>query len=285
MNKFLIHFGLPIGLAFVLTSCTAPVPLSEVQSAGQIAEQSELLNKILERVPQSRGTDEKPQAFFIGAALSSAANVFGNETRLAQSIFDKRWNTANYSISLVNDKSSVNKVPLASIPNLNTTILSFARKMNLQSDVLVLNLSSHGTQPPNHRLEVTVPGVKGVGLTPLAVKNTLDRAKVKWRVVIVSACYSGGFIEVLKDPNTLIMTASDANNTSFGCGHLDRYTYFGDAFYANAFQDKPEIADSFKRAYASISALEKRQFLTPSNPQLFIGDEIRTRLKLFEVKR
>jgi Peptidase C13 family len=250
MNKFLIHFGLPIGLAFVLTSCTAPVPLSEVQSAGQIAEQSGLLNKILERVPQNRGTDEKPQAFFIAAALSSAANVFGNETRLAQGIFDKRWNTANYSISLINDKSSVNKVPLASIPNLNTTI-----------------------QPPNHRLEVTVPGVKGVGLTPLAVKNTLDRAKVKWRVVIVSACYSGGFIEALKDPNTLIMTASDANNTSFGCGHLDRYTYFGDAFYTNAFQGKPEIEDSFKRANASISALEKKcQFLTPSNPQLFIGD-------------
>ena len=44
----------------------------------------------------------------------------------------------------------------------------------------------------------------------LAPGSLLDKAGVKWRVLVVSACHSGSFIDTLKDDHTLI-TAAAAN--------------------------------------------------------------------------
>ena len=82
----------------------------------------------------------------------------------------------------------------------------------------------------------------------------LDEARIKWRIIVVSACYSGGYIEPLKDDNTLIMTASAADRTSFGCGTESDATYFADALFQHALR----FEDSFVKAFEQARAIDRR---------------------------
>ncbi|MBP0661851.1 hypothetical protein J8J07_23315, partial [Mycobacterium tuberculosis] len=66
------------------------------------------------------------------------------------------------------------------------------------------------------------------------LRQSLDKSGIKWRVIVVSACYSGSFINGLKSPETLVITASAANKSSFGCSNEAEYTYFGQAFFAES---------------------------------------------------
>ena len=48
-------------------------------------------------------------------------------------------------------------------------------------------------------------------IDPPALKSALDEAGIRWKIVVVSACYSGGFVEPLKDELTMVITASSAD--------------------------------------------------------------------------
>ncbi len=66
-------------------------------------------------------------------------------------------------------------------------------------------LASHGSR--DHVLTVTMPPLEVAPLTAPALRGLLDASGIKWRIVVVSACYSGGFIDALKDDYTLVLTA------------------------------------------------------------------------------
>ena len=68
-------------------------------------------------------------------------------------------------------------------------------------------------------------------IDPFWLKSALDKSGIRWRVIVVSACYSGTFINALKDPYTMIITASKADKASFGCTDDADMTYFGRAFF------------------------------------------------------
>ena len=71
----------------------------------------------------------------------------------------------------------------------------------------------------------------GDEVTPSNLADMLDRTGVRHKVVIISACYSGVFIPRLAEADTLVITAADANHSSFGCRDKAKWTYFGDAFF------------------------------------------------------
>jgi Peptidase C13 family len=97
-------------------------------------------------------------------------------------------------------------------------------------------------------------------------------------VLVVSACYSGGFIEPLKDDHTLIITASSATKTSFGCGNESEATYLARALYDEALRKTHSIEAAFNTARDSIREREKAQGFEPSDPQIFVGAAIREKL-------
>jgi hypothetical protein len=112
----------------------------------------------------------------------------------------------------------------------------------------------------------------------------LDGAGIKWRIIVVSACYSGGFIDPLKDEYTLIMTASAADRTSFGCGSESDATYFGDALFGHAFRVEDSFVKAFAEAKARIEARERAEELRPSEPQLFVGQAMAAKLPKLEAE-
>jgi hypothetical protein len=97
---------------------------------------------------------------------------------------------------------------------------------------------------------------------------------IKWRVIVISACYAGGFIEALKDEHTVIIAAADADRTSFGCSDDRDFTYFGEAFYRDALPGADSLRQAFGLASVAISKREQQEGATPSKPQAFFGSQI-----------
>ncbi|MDD2725156.1 MAG: C13 family peptidase [Methylovulum sp.] len=143
-------------------------------------------------------------------------------------------------------------------------------------DVLVLYLTSHGSE--DHELSVNFWPLALNDITPEKLRTLLDDAKIKWRVIIVSACYSGGFIKALANDNTLVATAAAADKTSFGCGTKSTFTYFGEAVFKDQLAHEFSLVSAVQQARIAIGLREKRENIEASSPQLSIGPSIKTKL-------
>jgi hypothetical protein len=106
----------------------------------------------------------------------------------------------------------------------------------------------------------------------------LQDSGIKWRVIVISACHSGSFIDELSNPNAIVITASAPDKTSFGCSDDRDLTYFGEAFYRDALPGAKSLREAFDTASADIAAREKREDIDASEPQAFFGEEIERHL-------
>ena len=97
-------------------------------------------------------------------------------------------------------------------------------------------------------------------------------------VLILSACYSGIFVDGLAAPNRMILTAARRDRSSFGCGAEETYPYFDGC----VLESLPGAADFLALAAATRACVRRRETeegLTPaSEPQLFVGAEMQLRL-------
>lgn len=210
--------------------------------------------------------------YFIGVAGDAAEDVFINEVQRAARIFSRDFEATGRTVLLVNNRSTFERLPLASRDNLNTALLGVARKMDPQEDLLVLFLTSHGEEEQG--LIMDLDGFRLAGITPRGLRAALDGAGIRYRAVIVSACFSGAFVEELRNAETLVMTSARRDRSSFGCGHDGPYTYFGAAFFGAELPKDLSLVGAFERARDSLGAREAEEGLPPSEPQLWVGSEI-----------
>ena len=90
-------------------------------------------------------------------------------------------------------------------------------------------------------------------------------------VVIVSACFSGAFVPSLKQTAHIVLTASRADRSSFGCGERDVYTYF-DSCLLGSLPHAQDFVALGRGARACVSKLERETRAEPaSEPQLWVG--------------
>src|SRR5258708_27798304 len=88
-----------------------------------------------------------------------------------------------------------------------------ANGMDADNDILFLILTSHGSRAG---LAVKA-GRLTQTLTPYNLADMLARTGMRYKVVVISACYSGVFIPRLANPHTLVITAAESDHPSFGC--------------------------------------------------------------------
>jgi len=117
-------------------------------------------------------------------------------------------------------------------------------------------------------------------VTDADLAAALRQSGIKWRVIIISACYAGGFIEALRNPQTIVIAAAAADRTSFGCGSDSDLTYFGEAFYRDALPGAGTLREAFERARASIAQRERREHVDASRPQAYFGKELEDKVTL-----
>jgi hypothetical protein len=139
-----------------------------------------------------------------------------------------------------------------------------------EEDVLFLFVTSHGSDQPAY-VSVDNNGLQLTQLTPARLKSALAATPIKWKVIVVSACYSGSFIPALQDDNSLVITASRADRNSFGCDARNSMTDFGRAYFSEALKQTRSFTAAFKLASTRIAAREKAEGLTPSQPQMALG--------------
>lgn len=232
------------------------------------SEQARLQQHLASLVP---GIPGQPELYFLGVAGDGTQRVFGREVDFVHQRLQQRYDLAGRSLLLINDRTRIGEVVMATRTSIEAALQALARAMNPE-DVLLLYFTSHGGE--NHDLMLDQEGMLLPDLSAERLRQLLDQSGIRWQVVIISACYSGGVIPLLQDAHRLIMTSAAADRSSFGCTDDADMTYFGRALFANAFPQHVEWPAMFDTATGWIKQWEREEGMQPSNPQLQVGDAI-----------
>jgi len=221
-------------------------------------------------------------AYFLGFAGDGDPAVFRREAQFASEVFSARYGLEGRSLLLINDVEDRDSYPLASVSGLSQALKGLTARMDPDNDVLVLYLTSHGSEDG---LEVQNGSLPLAQLAPADLQEALDTAGIRYRVVVVSACYAGVFLEGLKNDNTAIIAAADASHTSFGCEEDRDLTWFGEAFLKDALPQAASLEEAFQKARTLITQREEAEHQTHSSPQFFIGEGMKRKLATLEAER
>jgi hypothetical protein len=229
----------------------------------------------LERLPAQRPGMVDLYAIVIGG---DAEEVFRREVETVRRVLDERLGTAGRSLAMINDLALPE--PEVTLNSLSYALRAVAKRMDLEEDVLLLHLTSHGLR--NSELSLRHPAAPLYALSPLYLRSMLDEAGVRNRVVIVSSCFSGGFVGPLATGDTMVVTASSADRPSYGCSSDAQMTDFSRALYLKALSRTRSLREAAVQALDLIREDEKARGYTHSLPQLRSGVSIDERLRLIE---
>lgn len=202
-------------------------------------------------------------------------DVFSNEATLVTELMRGRFDAQQRLVHLQSHARSVAELPWATPLNLHRTIQRMAAVMNRDEDILFIHLTSHGAR--DGQLAASFDPLAVDSVTPQQLNTWLDEAGVRYRVISISACYSGSWVAPLAGPGTLVMTAADADHTSYGCGSLSPLTFFGRAMYDEQLRHTHSFEAAFAAVRPVIDQREKEAGKTDgySNPQIAVGVSIR----------
>jgi hypothetical protein len=220
--------------------------------------------------------------------------VFENEAKEAAAILARRYDAAERTITLSAGRGPgvARTYPAATPNNFNAALGQIGKLADPNEDLVVVFFTSHGG--PDGAVVMQEKGRLGGALRVLHLRTSLQQAKIKSRLLIVSACYSGYFILPFANDDTVVLTAAAADKTSFGCEPSRDWTYFGDALFNHALRGGGGVIEAFDQARGLITKWEgdllaqwkskpasvraREQEPQPSNPQNTIGDSALARI-------
>lgn len=248
-----------------------PKPRLEL-SQSVFEQQQSLFRSQVENLLPSDGA--KPQVYGLVYAPYEG-DVFMRENQLVTGVMASRFGAEGRTLSLLNHATATATTPWATPTNLERALNSIGEKMNRDQDVLLLYLTSHGGR--DHKLASEHWPLNVPELTAVEVRTMLDRAGIRYSAVLISACYSGGWIEPLQADTHLVMTAADKDHTSYGCGGQSELTFFGRAMFDEELRHSSSFEQAFARAVPRIKQREIEAGKDDgfSNPQLAVGPGFR----------
>lgn len=236
--------------------------------------QPQLLDAALARLgPRVPG---KTNLYLLAFAGDGSENVFHNEAEYAARLFTRRFGATAHALVLENSPGTLSTRPLATWSNLENALDGLADAMDPRQDVLVLYMATHGSEDHTLLVDMDPLPLDQIGARDLGA--IVAARPFKWKVVVVNACYSGGFIPLLQGDGTLVLTAARSDRSSFGCGNDSAATYFGRAWLIDALNHTPDFIAAFAQAKGEISKWERQERLLPSEPQMAIGRGIAEQL-------
>ncbi|MEJ6024225.1 C13 family peptidase [Ramlibacter sp. PS4R-6] len=219
-----------------------------------------------------------------GVVFSPYANedVFLREGTMVTRLLEERFDAAGRVMQLANHATTAEALPWATPANLDRAIAAAGEKMDRERDVLFVYLTSHGAK--DFKLEAANAPLAVDPVSPGELRQALDNAGIRHRVIVVSACYAGGWVGPLADEHTLVMTAADATHTSFGCGVGSELTFFGRALFDEQLRKTHSLEQAFAAAVPVIREREQAAGKSDgfSNPLMQVGEKIRPLLRELE---
>lgn len=232
-----------------------------------LLKQGVLLDQAIAALPASTAATELYSLTFAGDGEQS---VFLREADYVTRLLGERF-SAHGQISLVNHRDHFTDRPLATRENLARAIQALAERSGPE-DLLFMYFTSHGSA--DHRLALQQPRLALDDLPAGELAQLLAPLAERQLVIVISACYSGGFIEPLQNERTLIITAARADRVSFGCSEQNDFTYFGRAMFAEALQETSDIVQAFTLAQAKVAEREQADHYQPSEPQIWAPQQV-----------
>jgi hypothetical protein len=218
--------------------------------------------------------------YFVGFAGSSSEDVFMKEVVYVQKLFDRRFDSKGRSLVLINNRKTQSKHPIASLTNLSRILHYIGKTIEPQEDILFLLLTSHGRRKPE--LSVSFSPLVLNDIDPETLRKVLHDSGIKWKIIVISSCYSGGFINALKDDYSLIITSTSADRLSFGCSNESDMTNFSKAFFKVHLNEVLSFITAFNKSKETIRVWEQDEESKASQPQISGSRLMFRKLKEFE---
>jgi len=271
---------LVVRLAGVLLATGLSLPVIADNPPSPAERDRELIEQQLAAMPAQR--PGHPDLFVIGVAGDGHEQAFGNEVEYLRELATNRLDVNGRMIALINRPDHQRPPgsipsPRATLDNLRLALNGIGQKMDPEQDLLLLYMASHGSE--DYQFVLTDRHGLDASIRPTELRQALDEAGIGHRILIISACFSGGFIPTLRAPNTLLLTAADHDRTSFGCGASSTFTWFGRALLMEGFQHSQNPITAFQYARKAVQRREHKFQYPASRPQMDIGDSIRIRIK------
>lgn len=233
-----------------------------------------LIAEALAAMPDQR--PGQPDLYVVGFAGDGTEDVFRNEVLYLEQLMDERFQANGRVLSLVNNPDSLDEEaprPLATLDNLARALAGIGQAMDPDEDLLLLFITTHGTE--DHELVAELAPFVDEGITPEALASAIEASRIRNRAVVVSACYSGGFLPALRSPDALVITAARKDRTSFGCGASSHVTWFGQAWLVEGLNRHDGFIQAFEEARREVARREEAEGFSASYPQIHVGERIR----------
>lgn len=203
----------------------------------------------------------KINLYLLTVAGDGGQEVFHREVDFVREQFARRFATQGRSLALVNSRHTVGSVPMATVTSIRESLQAIAARMDKERDILFLFLTSHGSQEHEFVLNQQHMGLRNLPARELG--DLLRESGIRWKVVVVSACYAGGFIDQIKDDHTLVIAAARHDRRSFGCADDNDFTFFGRAFFHDALPQSQSFEEAFRKAEFSVREWELKETAAP----------------------
>lgn len=290
----LMAAGIGFGVGYVLNRPPGPVADAALSSqalppaaantkvgspaarlANDASQRATLSADLANLAPQRPGQRD---LFVLGFAGDGSETVFLNEVLYLRDLAAQRFDAAGRMIVLANHAPLPPERPWpgATRANLRRALAGLAQRMDPEEDILLAYFTTHGSE--DHELLVRREGRKDRALSAGMIREALDEAGIRHRVIAISACYAGGLLDALEGPDTLALAAARHDRTSFGCGNDSVATFFGRAWLVEGLNETLDFSEAFHRARLSIATREAIEALRPSRPQIARGARIEATL-------
>lgn len=217
--------------------------------------------------PQTPGI---PDVLALALGGTSDQSVFQSEVDNVAAILDVQYGAGKRTLRLANSRTHPTRYPLANKANLARALREIGARQGPE-DMAFLFLTSHGREDV---FSLNFHEAGTTDLTAAELARMLDDSGIGPAVIVVSACFSGSFIDDIAAPDRLVITAARGDRTSFGCRDGAVWTEFGESFFDQGLRAEPDPRRAFAVATADVARKEAADGLTPSLPQIREGAEI-----------
>jgi hypothetical protein len=245
------------------------------RSFGDAKPPRAVLEQIDRLAPQRAGVID---VYAIVVAGDAQEDVFEREANVVRARLERRLNASGRIVSLINNRRLPQ--PEATLRSLQYTIEQVSKVMDKDEDLLFIHITSHGSA--NHALVLQHPSVDLHWLGAKYLANLLGRSGIRHRFVVISACYSGGFLKELVNADTVVLTAAAGTTKARGCGNASQITDFSRAFYVQAWTDSRPLMEAARMTAQYVHEEESRSRWEHSYPQLSVGVNMDDYIKRLE---
>ncbi len=231
-------------------------------------EASRLQSVLSSLAPQRPGVRD---VYFLAVGGDGTQGVFSREVDWVSERLGGVLDLNRRQVKLVNGGSG--DLPLATRTSVREALSALDGLMDPEEDLLLVHVVSHGAM--NGELVLDARNLNLNNLTVDDGRQWLNDLQVKHQWVVISACYSGQWVNALAAPHRAVFASAAQDRTSFGCSDDSERTWFSKALYGEDMSAGIHDPDAwFAAANDRVTAMEAEQGVDEEDhslPQKSVG--------------